>query len=401
MISRQTVKYSLRNLKHRKARSFFTVLSIFLGITTIFIFISFGLGLYTYIEDLTQGSSADKLIIQAKGGTLALFETKVVFDEDDIQTIGRVAGVYEVTGNYFKTVEVKAQEKRLYTLLISYDPKKPLVMEVSNIDIVKGRQFNQGKREVVLGYNYMVDDKIFPKAIRLNQNIEINGQDVKVVGFFEKVGSAQDDAQVYMDNDYMEEFYAGENLSYGYIIARVDVDDIANVVERIEKALRNERNLDVGKEDFFVQSFDDLIAGFSSALNIAIGFIILIALISVVVSAVNTSNTMITSVLERFKEIGIIKSIGARNSDVLGIFLFESAFLGFIAGVIGVIIGFVVSYTGGVILDNLNYGFLKPAFPISLFVGCILFATVTGAISGVFPAVNASRINPVEALRYE
>ncbi|MFH1307458.1 MAG: ABC transporter permease [archaeon] len=401
MISKQTVKYSLRNLKQRKARSFFTVLSIFLGITTIFIFISFGLGLYTYIEELTQGSSADKLIIQAKGGTFALFESNVHFGDDDIRAIERVAGVYEVTGNYFRTIEVKAQEKRLYTLLISYDSKSPLVMEVSNIDILKGRQFNQGKREVVLGYNYMVDDKIFPKAIRLNQNIEINGQDVKVVGFFEKVGSAPDDAQVYMDNDYMEEFYAEENLSYGYIIARVDVDDIDNAVERIEKALRAERNLDVGKEDFFVQSFDDMIEGFSSALNIAIGFIVLIALISVLVSAVNTANTMITSVLERVKEIGIIKSIGARNSDVLGIFLFESAFLGFIAGVVGVLVGFSASYAGGRILDGLGYGFLEPAFPFSLFIGCILFATITGAVSGVFPAVRASRINPVDALRYE
>lgn len=402
MISSQTVKYSLRNLKQKKLRSFFTILSIFIGISTIFIFISFGLGLYNYIGDLTTGSSADKLMIQAKGGTLSAFESKVVFNDDDIKAIERVPGVFEVSGSYFKPVEVKEQDKRLYTLMVSYDSDKPLMMEVSNIGIIKGRQLNRGKKEVVLGYNYMIDKEIFSKGIRLNQNLEINGMDIKVVGFFEKVGNPQDDSQIYIDNDFYVELYSNETLSYTWIVVKVDdVDNIDDVKEKIEKALRNERNLDEGKEDFFVQSFDDMIKGFSSALNIVIGFIVLIALISVFVSAVNTANTMITSVLERIKEIGVIKSIGARNSDIFGIFLFESGFLGFVAGIVGVIVGASFSYMSMVLLKNAGYGFLQPSFTPWLFVGCIVFATITGAISGVFPAINASKINPVEALRYE
>jgi putative ABC transport system permease protein len=165
--------------------------------------------------------------------------------------------------------------------------------------------------------------------------------------------------------------------------------------------LRKERDLDEGKEDFSVQSFADLLESFSVALNMVIGFIVLIAFISVVVSAVNTANTMITSVLERVKEIGIIKSIGARNSTVFGIFLFESGFLGLIAGVVGVLLGWGASALGGKILADLGWGFLAPAFPIELFVGLIAFATVTGAVSGVVPAMKASKINIVDALRYE
>jgi putative ABC transport system permease protein len=401
MISKQTVKYSLKNLKQKKTRSFFTILSIFVGIATIFIFVSFGLGLYTYIDELTQGSSADKIIIQPKGGTLAMFDSSTSFDEDDLKAIKKVPGVYEVSGSYFKTVEVKAQDERLYTLLISYDPDLPIVMEASNIGIGKGRELSGNKREIVLGYNYQVDGAIFPKAIRLNQNIEINGKDIKVVGFIEKTGSKPDDAQVYVANDYMGELFPEENLSYLWMVAKVDIGNVDGVVEKIEKSLRQERDLDEGKEDFSVQSFNDMIEGFSSAINIVIGFIIFIALISVLVSAVNTANTMITSVLERIKEIGVIKSIGARNSDILGIFLFESAFLGFIAGVVGVFMGWSLSYLGGTILDNLGYGFLQPAFPIILFVSLITFATLTGAISGVFPAIRASKINPVDALRWE
>lgn len=401
MISPETIKYSLKNLSKRKGRSFLTILSIFIGIATIFIFVSYGLGLYTYIDEVTTSTSADKIIIQAKGGTFAMFDSNVKFSDDDLDAIKNTPGVFEVTGSYFKIVEAEFQEKRLYTMMMSYDPKKPLVMEVSNIDIIKGRELSGNKKEVVLGYNYMIDEKIFPKGLRLNQNIEINGEKIKVVGFYDEVGNPQDDAQIYMGNDYMEEFYPNETLSYGWIIAKVDIDDIDGVIERVEKSLRNERDLDKGKEDFFVQSFQDMIEGFSTALDVVIGFIILIALISVVVSAINTANTMITSVIERIKEIGIIKSIGARNSDIFGIFLFESGFLGFVAGVIGVLIGWFVSYTGGVILDSLGYGFLQPDFHPLIFIGCIAFATLTGALSGVFPAINASKINPVDALRYE
>ena len=76
----------------------------------------------------------------------------------------------------------------------------------------------------------------------------------------------------------MKELYVDENLSYGYIIARVDVDNVDGVVERIEKNLRNERDLEEGKEDFTVQSFNDLLEAYGSVLNIIIGFVILAAM---------------------------------------------------------------------------------------------------------------------------
>ena len=140
----------------------------------------------------------------------------------------------------------------------------------------------------------------------------------------------------------MEELYPNKTLPYNWIVAKVDVSNIERVAKDIERNLRKERGQDEGKEDFFVQSFDDMIESYSTALNIVIGFIILIALISVFVSAVNTANTMITSVLERVKEIGVMKSIGAKNSEIFNIFLFESSFLGFVAGVLGVIFGWLL-----------------------------------------------------------
>ena len=110
---------------------------------------------------------------------------------------------------------------------------------------------------------------------------------------------------------------------------------------------------------------------------------------------------MITSVLERTSEIGVLKSIGARNIEVFNLFLFESGVLGFISGILGVLGGFLFTEIARKILFNLGWSFLAPYYSVELFVGCVLFATITGAISGVVPAINASRVNPVEALRHE
>lgn len=402
MIGNETIKYSLKNLSKRKSRSLLTIFSIFLGITTIFIFVSFGLGLYNYVNQFTTSSSADKVTIQTKGGTVPGMDENFALGEEDLKAVLRSSGVYDATGISFKVAEIMKNNVKRYTFLIGMDPKKPMMQEMGNVKIILGRELQSGDNgKVVLGYNYLLPNKIFPKPLELNQDIEVQGKKLKIIGFYSSIGNPQDDSQIYILEDYMNSLFGNKTKSYGMIIAKVDTARIKEVIQNIEKNLRHTRNQEVGKEDFYVASFEDLLKTYTSALNVIIGFIILIALISVLVSAINTANTMITSVIERVKEIGVIKSIGARNSEILKIFLFESSLLGFVAGVIGVLIGWALSALGGNILTTLGWGFLAPFYSWQLFAGCILFATLTGAISGVVPAINASKISPVEALRYE
>jgi putative ABC transport system permease protein len=401
IINKEGVKYVLRNLRNRKTRTFLTSLSILIGIITIFIFVSFGLGLYGYIEEMSQGTSMDKIIIQTKGGGAIPIGDNFYLTDSEIKAIERVPGVYSATGLYFKVAEIVRGSERVYTFLIAYDPENPLIMDVFNIGMEKGRMLQkQDNKKVVLGYSYLLEEKVLSKSYTLNQKINVQGEDLTIVGFFEEVGSPTDDAQIYIASDYFEELYP-ETKGYGWIIGRVDAANLDDIVEKVEEVLRKERDQKKGEEDFFVQSFDDMMESYMGALDIVIGFIILIALVSVVVSAINTSNTMITSVLERYKEIGVMKSIGAKNSEILGIFLFESALIGAVAGIVGVLIGSGISYLIGEVLASLGWSFLKPLFSVWLFVGCVAFATITGAISGVAPAIRASKINPVDALRYE
>ena len=401
MISKESVKYSISNLKKKKMRSSLTVISILIGIATIFIFVSFGLGLYNYVDSFVTGSSADKVAIMPKGSGIPGLDQTFALTDDDLRAIERTRGVYEVEGTKWGVAEIQQTGVRKYVFVVGYDPEINMMIEYGNMKIEKGRELRKEDRDrVILGYNYMVDNKILPKGLDINDKIRINGRDLTIVGFFESMGNPQDDAQIYLTNNYFSELFPDVE-GYGMIIARGDISDIDRVVEDIEKSLRKSRNVEEGKEDFTVSSFKDLIESYTSSLNIIVGFIILIALISVFVSAINTANTMVTSVLERTKEIGVMKSIGARNSEIFKIFLFESTFLGFLAGIMGVLLGFILTYIGGNVLESFGYSFLKPYYSFSLFAGCILFAMITGAISGVVPAYNAAKTNPVTALRYE
>ena len=401
MIGIESMKYSLQNLMERKGRSLFTITSIFVGITTIFIFISFGLGLYNYVEEIMSSSSAELVLVMSKGGGGLGLDESFKLNDNDVDAVEKTNGVFEATGVYMQPAEVIQGNKRIYTFLMAYDPKIPLLMNSYNLGLEKGRWLEKGDAgRVLLGYNYQIPDKIFPKPYKVGDKIEIQGQKLRIVGFVDSIGNPQDDSSLYVINDFMPELYPNVD-NYGMLVARVDINNIQAVVDRIEKNLRKERGLEEGKEDFYVQSFDDLINTYMSALNIVVGFIVLIALISVLVSAVNTANTMVTSVLERVKEIGVIKSIGARNSEIFGIFLFESSFLGFVSGIIGVGFGVLITYIIGKVLDNIGYGFLSPYYSFTLFASLILFATLTGAISGVVPAYQASKLKPVDALRYE
>ncbi|MEJ2267823.1 MAG: ABC transporter permease, partial [Nanoarchaeota archaeon] len=237
MISKEAVKYSLNNLRQRKTRSIFTIISIFIGIATIFIFVSFGLGLYNYIEEITTSSSADKVIIQPKGGMgIPGTDDTFAFKEDELKAIEQTSGVYEASGSIFKSTEVIQGKKRIYTFLVSYDPKKPLIMEVSNIDILSGRGLKSGDSGVVLGYAFMKENLVFPKAYSIGDLIEIQRKKLKVLGFFEEVGTINDDSQIYVTNDFLKDLYEKE-FNYTWIVAKVDRSNIEQVVRNIEKAL--------------------------------------------------------------------------------------------------------------------------------------------------------------------
>lgn len=400
----EIIKYSLKNLWERKARSFLTVLSIMIGIASIFIFASFGLGLYSYVGTIAEEAGVDIFWVQAKSGGAPGIDDTFKLEDKDLEAVGRTRGVLIATGMYMKPAEIEKDTVKKYVYLAGHSDKKEdieLFESLMTVKIDVGRQFKKGDSgKAILGYNYQIPDKIFSKPYKLGDKISINGEKFEILGFYESIGNPSDDSNVYILEEDMKRLF--DDITYAMIMAKViDKERIDSVIESTEKELRKVRDLEEGKEDFSVMSFEDALATFTSVLNIIIGFIFLIVIISAIVASVNTANTMITSVIERIREIGVMKSIGATNNSIRDIFLLESAIIGFVAGVIGVFVGWGLSYIGGQILLSLGWGFLEPVFPLGLWIGEIILSTCVGMISGFVPAHYASKQKPVDALRYE
>ena len=154
--------------------------------------------------------------------------------------------------------------------------------------------------------------------------------------------------------------------------------------------------------DFTILTPEELLNSFGAILTIITAFLISVAGISLIVGAIGIANTMYTSVLERTKEIGVMKAIGARNSDILLIFVIEAGLIGAVGGLIGVLIGIGFSKSVEYIaVHQLGTNLLKAALPWYLIFGCIFFSFLIGAVSGILPARQASRIKVVDAIRYE
>ena len=197
-----------------------------------------------------------------------------------------------------------------------------------------------------------------------------------------------------------EVFNLKETEEMSMIFARVKPGSIpSDVAEDVEKALRKDHNVKEGQEDFIVATAEQMIEGFNNILLVVQAVLVGIAAISLIVGGIGITNTMYTSVVERTREIGIMKAVGAKNSDIVSIFLMESAMLGFFGGMLGILIGLSVSKAVEIAAVYAGVSVLKAYFGYELVVGALVFSMVVGVVSGVLPAKSAAKLNPVDALR--
>lgn len=398
------MSYAFKNIKERKLRSGLTIVSILIGITAIFALVSFGYGVQEYINVVAQEAGVDKLFIQARGIGAPGTDENFFISKDDVDFVNKVNGVAEATGIYMTQVEIKQKKKTQIVFGTGYDVNEVKLIEESfTVTVETGRQLRKGDADkVVLGYNYQIPDKIFEQPILLGEKMEVGGELFEVVGFYEEVGNPQDDSNIYFSLEGFESLFPEKKDQFAWVMVRAETNiDVNMVADRVQEKLRKHKDQEKGKEDFFVQTFEDALQTFGNIITVLNGILFLIALISLIVASVNTMNTMYTAVLERTKEVGIMKAIGARNEDILFLFIFESGFIGMVGGVLGVLLGYLIASAGGAIAAASGFSFLQPVYPIGLIVGCVLFSFAVGAASGVLPARQASKLKPIDALRYE
>jgi len=400
---RDYIFFSFNSLKKRRLRSWLTMIGIFIGIAAVVSIVSLGYGMQDSINQQFEKLGKERIIISAggmfMGPTSDLAATELT--KDDVEAVRKVKGVKAAYPILSETASVKFRDETKYLNLFGIPLDKEARKEIEGIgyfDIKEGRQLKEGdKSKAIVGYNIAYNT--FEKDIKLGDSIYVEDKKFEVVGIQKKAGTVIHDLLVRIPMDTARELFEEPN-KVSTIFARSDIGFVpSEVADRIKKDLADFRNVEEGEEDFSVQTAEKTIETLNLILQIVSIVLTGIAAISLVIGGVGITNTMYTSVLERTREIGIMKAVGARNSQILTLFLIESGMLGLAGGFMGIILGIGLSKLVEVIVALTGLFFFKSYFSIYLMMGVLLFSFLVGCISGILPARNASKLKPVEALR--
>ncbi len=396
---------ALGNLKHRGLRSWLTILGVFIGIAAVVSLISMGQGLETAIAGQFGALSVDTLTIQNKGTGFGPPGSTVVekLNNNDLDIIEGVNGVDLVVPRLIRVGSLEYNKIAGFGFASDIPEEKErreFIYDNFDIEVEEGRLLREGDKGKVMLGNFFLDTDDFEKDFRIGKTVKINKKDFEVIGILEQSSTFQLNSVVFMTTSDLQDLFGIED-EYDLIVAKVrDRDKIEEIGEEIERKLRRDRNEKEDEETFSVETPLQSLAAVSTILNIINIIVIGIAAISLFVGGVGIANTMYTSVIERTKEIGIMKAVGARNRDVLSIFLIESGLLGLVGGVAGALIGL----GGALAVSSLaNQALGADLFIVSisypLLLSAVSFSFFVGVVSGIIPALQASKLNVVDALR--
>lgn len=396
---------ALKNLRQRGLRSWLTILGIFIGIAAVVALISLGQGLQSAVLGQFGSLSVDTLTIQNKGTGFGPPGSTVVekLNDNDLEIIKNTRGVEKVIPRLIRVGSLE-YNKILgfgYATDIPEDQELiDIVYESFDVKIEEGRLLKSGDKNKVLLGNSFKDNENFEKEFRVGKTIKLNGKDFEIVGILSRSSSFQINSVVFVMSDDLQELLEIKD-EYDLIVARVEnKNNIEDIASEIERKLRNDRNEKIGEETFTVETPLQALEAVNTILNIINLIVIGIASISLFIGGIGIANTMYTSVLERTREIGVMKAIGAQNKDVLGIFLIEAGLLGLIGGIAGAIMGFGgAKLVSNVANQLLGEGLFPITFSFPLLIGAVSFSFFVGILSGIIPAIQASKLNVVDALR--
>ena len=400
---RADIKIATGNLKKRKLRTTLTLVGIIISIATIFMLVSLSLGLRDAVNEQFEALGADKFFIQPRTGFLGPPGSigGIILTEEDIRTVEKVRGVGEVLATTVGAARVEYNDRINYLSVWGMETDTTLYIELGDYKVVEGRFLKGGESGVILGNNHKAGN-IFAKHVSVGDTIIINGEEVRVRGILERIGNPEDDRIIIMNLEEFRDLFEIPTRVDWIVVQVEEAEDLVEISERVEKELLDERGLNEETQDFSILTPQELLGSIQNILNIITAFLAGVAAISLFVGGIGIANTMYTSVIERTREIGTMKAVGARNSDILKIFLIEAGILGLAGGVVGVALGITISKTIEYIaVHQLGSELLQASMHPALIIGCLIFAFAVGAVSGTLPALRASKLNPTDALRYE
>ncbi|MEK6967127.1 MAG: ABC transporter permease [Nanoarchaeota archaeon] len=411
----KSFRLALNILLHSKLRSWLTIIGIVIGVAAIVAIVSIGEGAQANVQDRLSGLGADLITVspgfdRASGGfggfggggasDSATVKAKNLTIKD-VQVIKSTEGILFVNGVVSGRADVSFLAETASLSVQGVDPLAWSNMETTELEA--GRYLNPGDTNAIVIGN-RVAHSTFKQPLVVNRDVTITGGLFKIVGILKASGTGGEDNRIFMPITQARNAItdASKDRLDSITIKVSNADFVDQISSEIDSNLMNSRHLTNKTKDFTVTSSKATLERVQSVTQTFTLFLGAIAAVSLLVGAVGIANTMFTSVLEKTKEIGIMKAIGARNSDIMAIFLLNSALVGFVGGILGISLGAAISgVLPNLLSGSLPGGSLKTVIPISLLVESLLISVGIGMIAGAIPAYRASKLKPVDALRYE
>jgi putative ABC transport system permease protein len=386
---------SLRHLMYQKVRTALTLLGVVIGITAVVSMISIGSGMRASLEEQLSVLGTDKIVVTsryqfaAKGAALT---------ESDSDALEDIPGIHFASPlvSFSAPTEFKGVERLANVWGLDPTKAERTFAGVSGYELLRGRWLQRGDRSnVVIGYNIHSD--FYDREVGVGNTIRIMGETFTVVGIFEKTGDRDSDNAIYGDIDRMREIAGLDPEVVTATIVRIkEGHNTLKVGKEIEALLEKRR----GGEDFMVLTPEQIVEQVSQAYRAVQVVFGGIATVSFLVGGIGIANTMLMNVMERTREIGIMKATGATKWDVVKIFLVEAGVIGTVGGIIGILMGYAISMGINIAADTyLGEGVLHTVVTPAIALLALAFSFIVGLLSGIYPAYRASKLDPVEALR--
>jgi len=408
------VKSSRATLKHGKMRSLLTMLGIVIGISSVIILMSIGQSAQDYILAQVQGLGSNLIIVIPGGSNNGRLQSPAQAQgiiikslvQQDVDALGRDPSISAVTE------EARGQGNASFgdnSEIVTFDGVPANFFDVRNFVVQNGYPFTvndvQAYNHVAVIGSALATTLFGAGSDPVGQSIQVKNIQFRVVGVLEKKGTGA--FGIDQDNIVLVPITVAQNQMLGItyfndimVEANNDYFDFAQA--RVESILEQDHNItDPAKDDFTIETQQDVLSLLGNITSILTLFLAAIASISLVVGGIGIMNIMLVSVIERTKEIGLRKSVGATNNDILQQFLVESVMLTFIGGVIGIALGGLVVGAAWLVITKIAGVAWTFAFPISAVVLAVIVSSMTGIAFGIYPASQAARKSPIEALRYE
>jgi putative ABC transport system permease protein len=410
----EAIRIAMRALAANKLRSVLTMLGIIIGVGAVIALMSIGRGVEKYVTDQFAGLGSNLLFIAP--GSLSDGPPRLNRTQPTALTIGDLNAI--TNSGYVPEVRAAAAEYATFAtvgrngrdLSVSVSAVSPNFPDVRAWNTTTGQFFTQAdyddrQRVVLLGQE--VYDELFPNGeYPVDQTVQVNNVSFRVIGVMESKGGGpggnQDNAIFLPLSTAQDRLFKQKTVSGQYEVSVIyasvaNADNMDAAQEQLTELLRERRGIKfLDQDDFSIISQNDLISVFGDILGALTIFLGAIAAISLLVGGIGIMNIMLVSVTERTREIGLRKAVGAKRGDVLIQFLIEAVTLAVVGGVIGILLGWGMAFGVSAAFDAFD-----AVVGIDAVLTSLLFSMAVGLFFGIYPAYRASRLNPIDALRYE